>query len=118
MKTNGKWLRLLTGSVFVVAAIVAGRGQPGACRTGTGGDEHARVRGRSRVAPAAAVQADTGAFKRAWGAFGNAPIDVLPAPAAAGQPGGGRGGAQAQLDTEGPGSPAFASPVHGIQGVG
>ena len=59
--------------------------------------------------------ANTGAFKRAWGAFGNAPIDVLPAPAAAGQPGGGRGGAQAQLDTEGPGSPAFASPVHGIK---
>jgi hypothetical protein len=58
--------------------------------------------------------ADTGAFKRAWGAFGNEPIDVLPA-LAAGKPLGGGGGSAPKLDTEGPGSPQFGSPVHGIK---
>jgi DNA-binding beta-propeller fold protein YncE len=64
--------------------------------------------------------ADTGAFKRLWGAFGNEPIDVLPvsAAAAAGAPtaGGGRGNAAPpKLDTEGPGSPQFGSPVHSVK---
>jgi DNA-binding beta-propeller fold protein YncE len=63
--------------------------------------------------------ADTAAFKRMWGAFGNEPIDVLPAPAR-GTGGGGRGapggGVPAPtLDTEGSGSPQFGSPVHGIK---
>jgi hypothetical protein len=58
--------------------------------------------------------ADTGAFKRAWGAFGNEPIDVLPA-AVAGKQSGGDGGGAPKLDTEGPGSPQFGSPVHGIK---
>ena len=60
--------------------------------------------------------ADTGAFKRQWGAFSNAPIDV--APAARGGGGGGAGGANAGggrgaapvLDTEGNGSPQFGGP--------
>jgi DNA-binding beta-propeller fold protein YncE len=62
--------------------------------------------------------ADTGAFKRMWGAFSNAPIDV---PAAArggargtGAAGGGRGAAPA-LDTEGQGSPQFGGPVHAVK---
>jgi len=57
--------------------------------------------------------AGTGRFKRAWGAFGNEPIDVLPDPTAAPNRSG-RGGARI-LDTEGPGSPQFGSPVHGIK---
>jgi DNA-binding beta-propeller fold protein YncE len=66
------------------------------------------------------VDADTGAFKRMWGAFGNEPIDVLPAPRgggagrAGGAPAGGRGAAPA-LDTEGEGSPQFGSPVHAVK---
>lgn len=69
------------------------------------------------------VDADTGAFKRMWGAFGNEPIDVLPAPrgGGAGRAGGaapaaagGRGAAQV-LDTEGEGSPQFGSPVHAVK---
>jgi DNA-binding beta-propeller fold protein YncE len=59
--------------------------------------------------------ADTGAFKRLWGAFGNAPDSEPPAGAAGG---GGRGrGQQAppKLDTEGEGSPHFGNPVHGIK---
>jgi DNA-binding beta-propeller fold protein YncE len=78
--------------------------------------------------------ADTGAFKRMWGAFGNEPIDVArptPAPAAAatGEPParGARGtapaapaqaagrGAAPRLDTEGPGSPQFGSPTHSVK---
>ena len=61
--------------------------------------------------------ADTGAFKRLWGAFGNEPIDVLPAPAPAAPAGGARGGrgAAPQLDTEGPGSPQFGTTVHGVK---
>src|SRR5204862_7504956 len=54
--------------------------------------------------------ADTLAFKRMWGAFGNVPIDVPAAPAprpgaAPPAPAGGRGAAP--LDTEGEGSPQF-----------
>ena len=69
--------------------------------------------------------ADTGKFKRMWGAFGKPPEDdatsggrgasggpLQSADAAEGR-GGGRGAAPA-LDTEGPGSPVFASPVHGV----
>ena len=60
--------------------------------------------------------ADTGAFKRMWGAFGNAP-DSDPPAGAAGGGGRGRGGQQAppKLDTEGEGTPHFGNPVHGIK---
>jgi hypothetical protein len=62
--------------------------------------------------------ADSGAFKRMWGAFGNPPADD----AGSGGPGpsGGPLGAApaasgpATLDTQGPGPMTFASPVHGI----
>jgi hypothetical protein len=67
--------------------------------------------GNRRVA---VFDADTGAFKRMWGAFGNEPVDVLPAAAAAAPAAAGRGAAR-PLDTEGPGSPQFGSPVHGIK---
>jgi DNA-binding beta-propeller fold protein YncE len=50
--------------------------------------------------------ADTGVFKRQWGAFGNPPVDASAAPAA------GRG---AGLDTEGEGSPQFGGPVHAVK---
>jgi DNA-binding beta-propeller fold protein YncE len=64
------------------------------------------------------LDADTGKFKRLWGAFGNEPIDVLPAPrvagAAAAAAGGGQG-ARPVLDTEGEGSPQFGSPVHAVK---
>ena len=73
--------------------------------------------------------ADTGAFKRMWGAFGNAPIDVAPAARggaganAGANAGGGRGGANAgggrgaapALDTEGLGSGQFGGPVHAVK---
>jgi DNA-binding beta-propeller fold protein YncE len=66
--------------------------------------------------------ADTGAFKRQWGAFSNAPIDVPPAPRGGGA-GGARGGANPAdgrgaapaLDTEGNGSPQFGGPVHAVK---
>jgi len=61
--------------------------------------------------------ADTGAFKRMWGAFGKPPEDEPDSGgrAASGGPLGARPGAgPAVLDTEGPGAPNFASPVHGI----
>ena len=65
--------------------------------------------------------ADTGAFKRQWGAFSNAPIDVPPAARGGGgggaggaNTGGGRGAAPA-LDTEGNGSPQFGGPVHAVK---
>ena len=62
--------------------------------------------------------ADTGAFKRMWGAFGNAPIDVPPAPRGGGaggaNAGGGRGATPA-LDTEGNGSQQFGGPVHAVK---
>jgi hypothetical protein len=65
--------------------------------------------------------ADTGAFKRMWGAFGKPPEDD----ANSGGPGpsGGHsgtadtaegGGRATVLDLQGDGSPRFASPVHGI----
>jgi outer membrane protein assembly factor BamB len=60
------------------------------------------------------LDADTGEFKRLWGAFGNEPIDVLPAPRAA-APAGGGPPARAPLDTEGEGSPQFGSPVHAVK---
>lgn len=58
--------------------------------------------------------ADTGAFKRMWGAFGNKPEDAPPNPAAEPAAGGGRGAA-VKLDTEGPGSPQFSNPVHSVK---
>jgi hypothetical protein len=67
--------------------------------------------------------ADTGASKRMWGAFGKPPEDDAgsggrgasggPLGVPAGR-GAGRGAAPAVLDTEGPGAPKFASAVHGI----
>jgi hypothetical protein len=53
--------------------------------------------------------ADTGAFKRMWGAFGNAPDNGPPSVSAGGPP------APPQLDTEGTGSQAFGNPVHAIK---
>jgi len=65
------------------------------------------------------LDADTGAFKRMWGAFGNAPDGEPPAgaPGAAGGRGGrGRGGQAApKLDTEGQGSEHFGNPVHSVK---
>ncbi len=52
--------------------------------------------------------ADSGAFKRMWGAFGKPP-DSDP-PATANPPGAG-----AALDTEGEGSPRFSNPVHAVK---
>jgi hypothetical protein len=51
--------------------------------------------------------AETGDFKRAWGAFGKEPLDVL---VPAGPP-----GADRSLDTEGDGAPQFGSPVHSVK---
>lgn len=71
--------------------------------------------GNRRVA---VFDADTAAFKRAWGAFGNEPIDVLPAVRVVGEAGAGAGrgrGAAPALDTEGPGAPQFGSPVHSVK---
>jgi len=85
--------------------------------------------------------ADTGAFKRMWGAFGNAPIDAPQAAARGAAPAGGTapaagntapaagaaapaGGAAAPaagargappLDTTGDGSPQFGGPVHSVK---
>jgi len=65
--------------------------------------------------------ADTGAFKRMWGAFGKPPEDDANSggPGPSGGHGGAAdtaegGGARRALDTEGEGSPKFASPVHGV----
>jgi DNA-binding beta-propeller fold protein YncE len=71
--------------------------------------------------------ADTGAFKRQWGAFGNVAVD-LPAPAAGkgavkgAAPGAAKGpapaagkGAAKALETEGPGPDQFGSPVHNVK---
>src|SRR5262249_59864502 len=56
--------------------------------------------------------ADSGAFKRQWGAFGNAPVDAPPVtPASAAQP----GAARPPLETEGPGPHQFGSPVHNVK---
>src|SRR5204862_938021 len=59
--------------------------------------------------------ADTGAFKRQWGAFGNTPIDVVPAPRGGGAGAGGGRGAAPALDTEGQGSPQFGGPTHAVK---
>jgi DNA-binding beta-propeller fold protein YncE len=75
--------------------------------------------------------ADTGAFKRMWGAFGNTPIDVVPAPrgggaggaatagsgaaAAGGGARGGGGAAAAPTDIEGLGPGQFGGPVHAVK---
>jgi DNA-binding beta-propeller fold protein YncE len=65
--------------------------------------------------------ADTGRFKRMWGAFGNAPVDAPPQPArAGGAPGaaraGGAGrGAAAPLETTGDGPQQFGGPVHAVE---
>lgn len=53
--------------------------------------------------------AETGAFKRMWSAFGNAPDSGPPSVAAGGPP------APPQLDTEGSGPDTFGNPVHAIK---
>lgn len=62
--------------------------------------------------------ADTGTFRRMWGAFGKAPEDDADSggPGPSGGPAGRTAGAAGPttLDTQGPGAPRFASPVHGI----
>jgi hypothetical protein len=63
--------------------------------------------------------ADTGAYKRMWGAFGKPPEDDAGSggPGPSGGPLGAPssvGSSASALDTEGPGSPRFGSPVHGI----
>ena len=55
------------------------------------------------------LDAETGAFKRTWGAFGNPPDNDAPSVAPGGPP------APAQLDTDGPGSPTFSNPVHAVK---
>jgi hypothetical protein len=55
------------------------------------------------------LDAETGAFKRMWGAFGHAPDSEAPSLLAGGPP------APPQLDTEGAGSQAFSNPVHAIK---
>ena len=71
------------------------------------------------------LDADTGAFKRMWGAFGSPPDNEPPAgaPGAGGGAGGGRqaGAARGQapapppFETEGPGSKEFGNPVHAVK---
>jgi DNA-binding beta-propeller fold protein YncE len=62
--------------------------------------------------------ADTGAFKRMWAAFGDPPTDddASGGPGPSGGPPGSSAAVAgpATLDTQGPGPPRFASPVHGI----
>jgi DNA-binding beta-propeller fold protein YncE len=58
-----------------------------------------------------ALDADTGAFKRMWGAFGNAPLDPPPA-APAGSTG--RAAAPAPRDLDGPGPPQWGI-VHAVR---
>jgi hypothetical protein len=65
--------------------------------------------------------ADTGAFRRMWGAFGKPPMDDAnsggPGPSGghSGTADTAEGGAKATVpDLDGDGSPTFASPVHGI----
>src|SRR6185295_16568231 len=65
--------------------------------------------------------ADSGAFKRTWGAFGNAPVDPPPPAATTGR-GGGRGGGgfmcgttAPNLETDGPGAQQFGSPTHAVK---
>jgi hypothetical protein len=66
--------------------------------------------------------AETGAFKRMWGAFGKPPVDDATSggPGPSGGPLGGRPsfaggeGSAPALETAGPGPDRFVSPVHGI----
>jgi hypothetical protein len=58
--------------------------------------------------------ADSGAFKRMWGAFGRPPDDDPPAPARPPAPGTAPAAAAAPPSTP-EGSPRFANPVHGIK---
>ena len=65
------------------------------------------------------LDADTGSFKRMWGAFGNPP-DSAPPAGAPGAGGGGQGKKQGRaepppLETEGPGSQQFGNPVHAVK---
>ncbi|MBM3778681.1 MAG: hypothetical protein FJW23_10670, partial [Acidimicrobiia bacterium] len=64
--------------------------------------------------------AETGAFKRMWGAFGNPPDSDPPTPlpgtpAPAGAQAGGGAASEPARDLEGPGSPHFGNRVHGIR---
>jgi DNA-binding beta-propeller fold protein YncE len=59
--------------------------------------------------------ADTGAFKRKWGAFGNEPLDPQPASGGGGRSCATPNGSAPTLDTEGTGSAQFGSPVHAIK---
>ena len=63
------------------------------------------------------LDADTGAFKRMWGAFGNPPDSAPPAgaPGAGGEGRGGRGQAPPPFPAEGPGSQQFGNPVHSVK---
>jgi hypothetical protein len=63
----------------------------------------------------AVLDADTGAFKRMWGAFGNTPMDSPPPPArgSANAPPAARG-PQPVLETEGPGPQQFGV-THGVK---
>jgi DNA-binding beta-propeller fold protein YncE len=61
------------------------------------------------------LDADTGAFKRMWGAFGNAPADPPPAGRGGGRSCATPAGAAPTLDTDGAGSPQFGSPVHAVK---
>ena len=69
------------------------------------------------------LDADTGAFKRMWGAFGNPPDSAPPAGAPGAGGGAGGGGRQAgrgqaappPFETEGPGSQQFGNPVHSVK---
>jgi len=58
-----------------------------------------------------ALDADTGAFKRMWGAFGNEPLDPPPAPPANST---GRAAAPAPRDLDGPGPPQWGI-VHAVR---
>src|SRR5262249_38197763 len=57
--------------------------------------------------------ADTGAYKRMWGALGTVRMDDPPAPEGAG--GGGGGGAAPPQPTGPDGSPQFVPPVHAVK---
>jgi hypothetical protein len=60
------------------------------------------------------LDADTGAFKRMWGAFGKTPLDPPPPAPAAPSRGAAQGGAAAPADTEGPGPDQYGI-VHGVK---
>ena len=61
------------------------------------------------------LNADTGAFKRMWGAFGNTPLDPTPAPSSATpRPADAATATQAPLDDGTPGPQQFGT-VHGVK---